>query len=226
VLDKRVDSAAEAVADIADGARIMIGGFGDVGVPSSLVEAVLAKGVSALEVIANNAGTGNAGLAALIRAGRVRRLYCSYPRDPGSATFFEEAYRRGEIELELVPQGTLSERIRAAGAGIGGFFTRTGAGTLLAEGKEARSFDGHEYILELPLRADFALIRGRVADRWGNLCYRATARNFGPSMAMAAAVTIAEVESIVEIGALSPEEIVTPGIFIDRIVLYQPGRAQ
>ena len=216
-INKIVPSLEEAVAGISDGARIMISGFGFAGVPNDLIHAVLDLGVKDLTIISNNAGTGTEGLAALIGSGRVTRIVCSYPRSKGSDNF-DERYAAGEIELELMPQGTLSERMRAAGAGIGGFYTPTGVGTELAEGKEVRDFDGRDYLLELPLHADVALIQGARADRWGNVSYNKSARNFGPVMAMAAKTTIVQVPEVVELGEMDPETIVTPSIFVDRVV--------
>jgi 3-oxoadipate CoA-transferase alpha subunit len=195
----------------------MIGGFGTAGLPNELVGALLEQGAKDLTVINNNAGNGDSGLAALIGARRVRRIVCSFPRQADSH-HFDRLYRSGEIELELVPQGNLAERIRAAGAGIGGFFTPTGYGTDLARGKETREIDGRMYVLEAPLHADYAFIKAERGDRWGNLVYRMTARNFGPVMAMAAKTTIATVHEIVPLGALDPEAVVTPGIFVQRIV--------
>lgn len=212
----RADTA-EAVAGIEDGSAIMIGGFGRAGQPVELIDALLEQGAADLTVISNNAGNGDVGLAALIGSGRVRRIVCSFPRQSDSY-IFDARYRAGEIELELVPQGNLAERIRAAGAGIGGFYTPTGVGTLIAEGKEIRTIDGREHLLEFPLRADYALISAFKADRWGNLVYRKTARNFGPVMAAAARTTIVQVDEIVELGDLDPESVVTPGIFVDRVV--------
>lgn len=216
-INKIVPSLEEAVAGITDGARIMISGFGFAGVPNDLIHAVLDLGVKDLTIISNNAGTGTEGLAALIGSGRVTRIVCSYPRSKGSDNF-DARYAAGEIELELMPQGTLSERMRAAGAGIGGFYTPTGVGTELAEGKEVRNFDGRDYLLELPLHADVALIQGARADRWGNVSYNKSARNFGPVMAMAAKTTIVQVPEVVELGEMDPETIVTPSIFVDRVV--------
>ncbi len=212
----RADTA-EAVAGIEDGSAIMIGGFGRAGQPVELIDALLEQGAADLTVISNNAGNGDVGLAALIGSGRVRRIVCSFPRQSDSY-IFDARYRAGEIELELVPQGNLAERIRAAGAGIGGFYTPTGVGTLIAEGKEIRTIDGREHLLEFPLRADYALISAFKADRWGNLVYRKTARNFGPVMAAAARTTIVQVDEVVELGDLDPESVVTPGIFVDRVV--------
>lgn len=217
MIDKTVVDAATAVAGIADGSTVMIGGFGRAGQPVELIDALIAQGASGLTIINNNAGNGDTGLAALLAARRVRKIVCSFPRQQDSWVF-DELYRAGEIDLELVPQGNLAERIRARGAGIGAFFTPTGAGTQLTEGKETREIDGRRYVMELPLRADYALISGLYADRWGNLVYRKTARNFGPIMATAATTTIAQVDEIVPLGALDPESIVTPGIFVDRVV--------
>jgi 3-oxoadipate CoA-transferase alpha subunit len=217
MIEKQVASLGEAVADVADGATIMIGGFGTAGLPNELVGALLDQGAKGLTIVNNNAGNGDTGLAALIGARRVRKIVCSFPRQADSH-HFDRAYRAGEIELELVPQGNLAERIRAAGAGIGGFFTPTGYGTDLAKGKETREIDGRMYVLEAPLHADYAFIKAERGDRWGNLTYRMTARNFGPVMAMAAKTTIATVHEIVPLGSLDPEAVVTPGIFVQRIV--------
>jgi 3-oxoadipate CoA-transferase alpha subunit len=217
MIDKTQARADLAVADIVDGASIMIGGFGTAGMPDALIDALIARGAGGLTIISNNAGNGETGLAALIKAGRVRKIICSFPRQADSH-HFDARYRAGEIELELVPQGNLAARIHAAGAGLGAIFTPTGYGTLLAEGKETREIDGRHYVLEYPLRADFALIKAQFGDRWGNLVYRKTARNFGPIMAMAAATTIAQVSAIVPLGELDPEAIVTPGIFVQRVV--------
>ena len=218
MIDKTFESLERAVADIPDGATIMIGGFGNAGMPSALIDALIAHGARDLTIVNNNAGNGDTGLAALLAARRVRKIICSFPRQADSH-HFDALYRAGEIELELTPQGNLAERIRAAGAGIGGFFTPTGYGTLLAEGKETRLIDGRHYVLEYPIHADFALIKALRGDRWGNLVYRKTARNFGPIMAMAARCTVAQVSEVVELGALDPEAIVTPGIFVQRVVL-------
>jgi 3-oxoadipate CoA-transferase alpha subunit len=212
-----VTSPAAAVSGIKDGATVMIGGFGAAGMPVALVDALIAQGAGNLTVVCNNAGNGETGLAALLKAGRVRKIICSFPRQSDSYVF-DALYRAGKIALEVVPQGTLVERIRAAGAGIGAFFTQTGYGTMLAEGKESREIAGRQYVLEHPIHADVALIRARAADRWGNLVYRKTARNFGPVMATAASCTIAEVSEIVDLGHLDPESIVTPGIFVHRVV--------
>ncbi len=217
MIDKTVASTAAAVADIADGATIMIGGFGTAGMPAELSEALPGHGARDLTIVNNNAGNGDIGLAALLKTKRVRKIICSFPRQTDSYVF-DALYHAGEIELELVPQGNLAERIRAAGAGIGAFFTPTAYGTPLAEGKETRIFNGRGYVLEYPIRADFALIKAEAGDRWGNLVYRKTARNFGPIMASAAKCTVAQVRKIVPLGALDPEVIVTPGIFVHRVV--------
>ncbi|HEY3635491.1 MAG TPA: 3-oxoacid CoA-transferase subunit A [Caldimonas sp.] len=217
MIQKEVASLREAVADVRDGATVMIGGFGTAGLPNELVGALLAQGAKDLTIINNNAGNGDTGLAALLAARRVRKIVCSFPRQTDSH-HFDRLYRAGEIELELVPQGNLAERIRAAGAGIGGFFTPTGYGTELAKGKETRAIGGRMYVFESPLHADYAFIKAERGDRWGNLTYRMTARNFGPVMAMAAKTTIATVHEIVPIGALDPEAVVTPGLFVQRIV--------
>ena len=212
-----------AVAGIQDGATIMIGGFGNAGMPRELIDALIAQGAGDLTIVNNNAGNGDTGLAALLAAGRVRKIICSFPRQVDSHVF-DGLYRSGKIELELTPQGNLAERIRAAGAGIGAFFTPTGYGTQLAEGKETRTINGRHYVLEYPIHADFALIKALKGDRWGNLVYRKAARNFGPIMAMAAKCAIAQVDEVVPLGALDPEVIVTPGIFVQRVV--QVGGAQ
>jgi 3-oxoadipate CoA-transferase, alpha subunit len=217
VIDKIFPSAAAALADVADGATVMIGGFGTAGLPNELTNALLAQGARELTIVNNNAGNGDTGLAALLAAGRVRKIICSFPRQADSH-HFDRLYRAGKISLELVPQGNLAERIRAAGAGIGGFFTPTGYGTELAKGKEVREIDGRMYVLESPIHADFALIKAERGDRWGNLSYRMTARNFGPVMAMAARVTVATVHDVVELGTLDPECVITPGIFVQRVV--------
>jgi 3-oxoadipate CoA-transferase alpha subunit len=217
MIDKIERSLGDAVADVPDGAVVMIGGFGTAGLPNELIGALLEQGARGLTIVNNNAGNGDTGLAALIAAKRVAKIICSFPRQADSH-HFDAAYRAGAIELELVPQGNLAERIRAAGAGIGGFFTPTGYGTDLAKGKESREIDGRMYVLESPIHADFAFIKAERGDRWGNLTYRMTARNFGPVMAMAAKVTVATVHEIVELGALDPEAVVTPGIFVQRVV--------
>ncbi|WP_349741644.1 3-oxoacid CoA-transferase subunit A [Roseateles cavernae] len=217
MINKLQDSAAQALRDVADGATVMIGGFGTAGLPTELIEALLEQGARELTVVNNNAGNGDTGLAALLAAGRVRKIICSFPRQADSH-HFDALYRSGKIELELVPQGNLAERIRAAGAGIGAFFTPTGYGTALAEGKECRLIEGRGQVLEYPIRADFALIKAERGDRWGNLDYRMTARNFGPIMAMAARITVASVHELVELGQMDPEAVVTPGIFVQRLV--------
>lgn len=217
MIDKTVASVEEAVAGIPDGATIMIGGFGRAGQPVELIDALIAQGASELTIINNNAGNGDVGLAALLAKKRVRKILCSFPRQHDSWVF-DGLYRAGEIELELVPQGNLAERIRAAGAGIGAFFSPTGVGTQLAEGKETREIDGRTYALEYPIQADYALVSAYRADRWGNLVYRETARNFGPIMAAAATTSIVQVDEIVPLGSIDPETVVTPGIFVDRVV--------
>jgi 3-oxoadipate CoA-transferase, alpha subunit len=217
VIDKIMASAADAVAGVQDGATILIGGFGTAGMPFALIDALIAQGATDLTIVSNNAGNGETGLAALLKAGRVRKVVCSFPRQTDSWVF-DALYRAGKIELELVPQGNLAERIRAAGAGIGAFYCPTGYGTLLAAERETRRINGRDYVLEYPIHADVALIKAYKADRWGNLVYRKTARNFGPVMAMAAKLAIAEVSQVVEVGALDPEAIVTPGIFVQRVV--------
>lgn len=211
------DSAEEAVAGIEDGSTVLIGGFGMAGMPVALIEALIAQGASDLTVVSNNAGNGETGLAALLARGRVRKMVCSFPRQPDSWVF-DGLYRDGRTELEVVPQGNLAERMRAAGAGIGAFFCPTGVGTPLAEGKEMRRIDGRTYVLEYPISGDVALIGAHKADRMGNLVYRKTARNFGPVMATAASSVVAQVSSVVETGELDPEAVVTPGIFVDRVV--------
>jgi len=214
---KIFNSIDDALADISDGSTVMIGGFGLAGQPQELIDGLIRRGAKDLTIVNNNAGNGEVGLALLIKSGFVKKIICSFPRQSDSY-IFDEAYRAGKIELEVVPQGNLAERIRAAGAGIGGFFTPTGYGTLLAEGKETRLIDGKNYVLESPIHADFALIKAHKADPLGNLVYRKTARNFGPVMATAAKTTIAQVSRVVEIADLDPEVIVTPGIFVNRIV--------
>jgi 3-oxoadipate CoA-transferase, alpha subunit len=217
VIDKLFASAEAALADIPNGATVMIGGFGNAGMPAALIDALIAQGARDLTIVNNNAGNGDTGLAALLKAKRVKKILCSFPRQADS-WHFDGLYRAGEIELELVPQGTLAERIRAAGAGIGGFYTPTAFGTKLAEGKETRRIGDRDYVLELPIHADYALIKADRADRWGNLTYRMTARNFAPIMASAAKCTVVQVRETVELGALDPEMIVTPGIFVKRVV--------
>ena len=222
MIDKRFADLAAAVHDIRDGATIMVGGFGEAGSPIELIDALIEQGAGDLTVISNNAGSGTSGLAALIKAGRVSKMICSYPRSADSEVF-AELYRAGRIGLELVPQGTLAERIRAAGAGVPAFYTPTAAGTVLAQGKPHRRFDGRECLLEHALSADVALIKAAAADRHGNLIYNQTARNFAPLMAMAAKTTVAQTSVVAGLGSLDPETVVTPGIFVDRVV--QPDRA-
>ena len=217
MINKIVPSIAAALADVPDGATVMLGGFGSAGLPAELIDGLIAQGAKDLTVVNNNAGNGDTGLAALLKARRVRKIICSFPRQVDSHVF-DGLYREGQIELELVPQGNLAERIRAAGAGIGAFYTPTGYGTDLARGKETRVIDGRGYVLEYPIHADFALIKAERGDRWGNLVYRKTARNFGPVMATAAKVTVATVHEVVELGRLDPEAIVTPGVFVSRMV--------
>ncbi len=217
MIDKFVPDAAAAVADIADGATVLVGGFGHVGTPNALIDALIDQGAKDLTVVSNNAGTGRQGLARLLALGRVRRIVCSYPRSSGSVVF-EELYRDGRIELEIVPQGTMAERMRAAGAGIPAFYTPTAAGTKLAEGKETREIDGRLYVLERALHADVALVEAWQADRWGNLTFRQSGRNFNPVMAMAAKLTVVQTQHRVELGALDPEVVVTPGVFVNRVV--------
>ena len=214
----------DAVAGTADGATVLVGGFGMAGMPVELIDALIRQGAGDLTVVSNNAGNGDTGLAALLATGRVRKVICSFPRQADSWVF-DGLYRAGRIELEVVPQGNLAERLRAAGAGIGGFFTPTGVGTSLAEGKETREIDGRTYVLEHPIRGDLALIKAHVADRMGNLVYRKTARNFGPVMATAARTVAVQVDRVVEIGGLDPEVVVTPGIYVDRIVQAEQERA-
>ncbi|MGA1254309.1 MAG: 3-oxoacid CoA-transferase subunit A [Burkholderiaceae bacterium] len=217
MINKIYASAAEALHDLPDGATVMIGGFGNAGMPSELIDALIDQGARDLTIINNNAGNGETGLAALLKARRVRKIICSFPRQHDSH-HFDALYRAGDIILELVPQGNLAERIRAAGAGIGGFYTPTGYGTALAEGKETREINGRHYVFEMQLSADFALIKALKGDRWGNLVYRKTARNFGPIMAAAARTTVAQVSECVGLGDLDPEAVVTPGIYVQRLV--------
>jgi 3-oxoadipate CoA-transferase alpha subunit len=217
MINKICESIEAALADVPDGATVMIGGFGTAGLPNELIDGLIAQGARDLTIVNNNAGNGDTGLAALLAKRRVKKIICSFPRQADSH-HFDALYRAGELQLELVPQGNLAERIRAAGAGIGGFFTPTGYGTLLAEGKETREIDGKGYVLEAPIHADYAFIKAESGDRWGNLTYRMTARNFGPVMAMAAKHTIATVHEIVELGSLDPEAVVTPGLFVQKIV--------
>jgi 3-oxoadipate CoA-transferase alpha subunit len=211
------EDAAQAVAGIADGATILVGGFGMAGMPTALIDALIGHGAKGLTIVSNNAGNGDTGLAALLAAGRVDKVVCSFPRQADSHVF-DALYRAGRIRLEVVPQGNLAERIRAAGAGIGAFFCPTGVGTPLADGKEVRTIDGRDYVLEYPIRGDVALIGAHVGDTAGNLLYRKTARNFGPIMATAATVTIAEVARVVAAGEIDPENVVTSGIFVDHIL--------
>lgn len=217
MINKIADSIAAALADVSDGATVLIGGFGTSGIPGELIDGLIEQGARDLTVVNNNAGNGDTGLAALLKTGRVRKIICSFPRQADSYVF-DELYRSGRIELELVPQGNLAERLRAAGAGIGGFFTATGYGTELAKGKETRIIDGKGYVLESPLYGDVALIKAERGDRWGNLVYRKAARNFGPVMAMAARKTVATVHEIAELGEIDPEVVVTPGIYVSQIV--------
>ena len=221
MIDKSFASAEAALADMPDGATVMIGGFGGAGMPVALIDALIARGARELTIVNNNAGNADTGLAALIAAKRVRKILCSFPRQADS-WHFDKAYRAGELELELVPQGTLAERIRAAGAGIGAFFTPTAFGTDLAKDKETRRIGDRDYVLEFPIHADYALIKAERADRWGNLSYRKTARNFAPIMASAATCTVVQVREMVELGALDPETVVTPGIFVQRVVKIAP----
>lgn len=217
MIDKSVSDAREAVAGIADGSTVMVGGFGRAGQPVELIDALVDAGATGLTIVSNNAGGGDLGLARLIAEGRVSKVICSFPRQHDSWVF-DKAYRSGELELELVPQGNLAERIRAAGAGIGAFYSPTAVGTPLGEGKEHRVINGRDYLLEYPIHADVALVSGLAADRWGNVIYRKTARNFGPIMATAARTTIVQVDRIVPLGELDPEAVATPGIFVDRVV--------
>ncbi len=217
MVNKIYESIAAALADIKDGSTILVGGFGNAGMPFQLIDGLIEQGARDLVVVSNNAGNAEVGLGALLKAGRVRKVVCSFPRQHDSWVF-DELYRAGKIELELVPQGNLAERIRAAGAGVGAFYTPTGYGTQLAEGKETREINGRHYVLEYPIHGDVALISARQADRWGNLTYRKTARNFGPIMASAAKVAIAQVQEVVELGDIDPEVVVTPGIFVQRVV--------
>ena len=216
MIDKTALSLHETVAQIHDGATVMIGGFGTAGQPAELIDALIEHGAKGLTIVNNNAGNGDIGLAALLKAGQVEKMICSFPRQSDSYVF-DELYRAGKVALELVPQGNLACRIQAAGAGLGAVFTPTGYGTLLAEGKETREINGRQYVLESPIHADFALIKAYQGDRWGNLVYRKTARNFGPIMAAAAQTTIAQVKEIVALGDLNPEHIITPGIFVQHV---------
>ena len=223
MIDKIIDNLAESVSVIEDGAVVLISGFGESGTPTELVHALINHGARDLTLVNNNAGNGHVGIAALLESGQVRKMICSFPRSSHSEVF-DTMYVGGRIELEVVPQGTLAERIRAAGAGIGGFYTRTTIGTPLAEGKERRIYNGKEYVLEDPLYADVALVKADLADRWGNLTYRLAARNFGPIMCTAAKTTIVQAQQIVDLGEIPPEQVVTPGIYVDRVVeVANPG---
>ena len=222
MINKISPSIAESLAGVADGATVLIGGFGTAGIPNELIDGLLAQGATNLTIVNNNAGNGETGVAALLKAGRVRKIICSYPRQADSH-IFDALYRSGKLELELVPQGNLAERLRAAGAGIGAFFSPTGYGTEMAKNadgspKETREIEGRQYVLEMPIHGDLALIKAEQGDRWGNLTYRMAARNFGPVMATAAKKTVATVHEIVELGALNPEHIVTPGLFVQKVV--------
>ena len=217
MINKITDTVAQALSGIQDGATVLIGGFGTAGIPLELIDGLIEQGARDLTVVNNNAGNGESGLAALLKAGRVRKIICSFPRQVDSWVF-DELYRSGKIELELVPQGNLAERMRAAGAGIGAFFCPTAYGTELAEGKETREINGKHYVLEYPIYGDVALIKAEQGDRWGNLTYRKSARNFGPVMATAAKFTVATVHEVVELGQLDPEAIVTPGIYVSKVV--------
>ena len=225
MIDKIYPSAEAALAGVQDGSTVMIGGFGGAGQPAELIDALIAQGAKELVIVNNNAGNGDYGLAALLKAGRVRKIVCSFPRQTDSHVF-DALYRAGKLELELVPQGNLAERIRAAGAGIGAFFTPTGYGTPLAQGKETREIAGRMYVLEHPIHAEVALIKAERGDRWGNLTYRKTARNFGPIMAAAAKLTVASVHEIVPLGGIDPEVVVTPGLYVQRLVCMPRPLAQ
>lgn len=217
MIDKTSQSLSQIMSQIKDGSTILIGGFGPAGQPAELIDALIDCNVKNLTIVSNNAGNGDYGLARLLKTGAVQKIICSFPRQADSYVF-DELYRAGKIELEVVPQGNLACRIQAAGMGLGAIYTPTGFGTLLAEGKETRHIDGKDYVLEYPIKADFALIKAHQGDRWGNLVYNKSARNFGPIMAMAADVTIAQVSEVVELGELDPEHIITPGIFVQHIV--------
>ena len=217
MINKIVNSIAESLADVKDGATVLVGGFGGAGMPNELIDGLIAQGARDLTIVNNNAGNGETGLAALLKAGQVRKLICSFPRQADSH-IFDGLYRAGKVELELVPQGNLAERMRAAGAGIGAFFCPTAYGTDLAKGKETRIINGKPYVLEFPIHGDVAIVKAETGDRWGNLTYRKAARNFGPVMAAAAKCTIAQVYSTVELGGLDPENIITPGIYVQRVV--------
>lgn len=217
MINKLANSVAEALSGVRDGATVLVGGFGNAGIPSELIDGLIEQGAKDLTIVCNNAGNGDHGLAALLKAGRVRKILCSFPRQADSYVF-DGLYRSGQIELELVPQGNLAERIRAAGAGIGAFFCPTGYGTELAKGKETREIHGKQYVLEYPIHGDVALIKAEEGDRWGNLTYRKAARNFGPVMATASKLTLASVHTVRELGEMDPEAIVTPGIFVHKVV--------
>lgn len=217
MINKLVDSVAQALSSVQDGATVLVGGFGNAGIPAELIDGLIEQGAKDLIIVCNNAGNGDHGLAALLKAGRVRKILCSFPRQADSYVF-DGLYRSGQIELELVPQGNLAERIRAAGAGIGAFFCPTGYGTELAKGKETREINGKQYVLEYPIYGDVALIKAEEGDRWGNLTYRKAARNFGPVMATASKLTVASVHTVRELGEMDPEAIVTPGIFVHKVV--------
>jgi len=225
MIDKTVRTMAEAMAGVKDGATVLVGGFGAVGQPNALIDGLIEQGARDLTIVANNAGTGHVGLARLMELGRVRRIICSFPRSAGSVVF-EELYKAGRIELEIVPQGTLAERMRAAGAGVPAFYTPTAVGTQLAQGKEEREIDGKRYILEYALRGDVALVEAWRADRWGNLAFRESGRNFNPVMATAAELTIVQTQHMADLGAIDPETIVTPGIFVDRVIHIPYGDPQ
>jgi 3-oxoadipate CoA-transferase alpha subunit len=222
MIDKIVQSIADALSGVGDGATVLMGGFGAVGQPDELIEGLLEQGAKDLTVVANNAGAGKVGLAKLMAAGRVRKIICSFPRSAGS-TVFEDLYRAGKLELEIVPQGTLAERLRAAGAGIPAFYTPTAAGTKLAQGKEVREFNGRPHVMELALRGDVALVEAWEGDRWGNLTYRESGRNFNPVMAMAADLTVAQVHHIRQLGEIAPDNVHSPGIFVNRVVRVNRG---
>ena len=226
MIDKIANSVAEAIGEVKDGATILVGGFGTAGIPDALIDGLIERGGKDFTIVNNNAGNGTSGLAKLLKQGRVRKIICSFPRQADSFVF-DELYRSGKIELELVPQGNIAERCRAAGAGIGAFYTATGVGTPLAQGKEVRHINGRDYLLEYPIHGDLALIKAEKGDRWGNLTYRLAARNFGPVFATAAKHTVASVHEIVELGELDPETVVTPGIFVKKIVKipYVPTQA-
>ena len=222
MIDKIVQSIADALAGVRDGATVLMGGFGAVGQPDELIEGLIEQGAKDLTVVSNNAGAGKVGLAKLLAAGRVRKIICSFPRSAGS-TVFEDLYRAGKLELEIVPQGTLAERLRAAGAGIAAFYTPTAAGTKLAQGKDVREFNGRPHVMELALRGDVALVEAWEGDRWGNLTYRESGRNFNPVMAMAADLTVAQVHHIRQLGEIAPDNVHSPGIFVNRVVRVNRG---